>query len=46
VGDIIIIASYGVFDEEELKDLKPVLVYVDEHNRIIEVRREMLEEFV
>ncbi len=46
VGDIIIIASYGLFDEEELKDFKPVLVYVDEHNRIIEVRREMLEEFV
>jgi aspartate 1-decarboxylase len=46
VGDIIIIASYGLFDEEELKDFKPVLVYVDEHNRIREVRREMMEEFV
>ncbi|MFZ8860916.1 MAG: aspartate 1-decarboxylase [Thermocrinis sp.] len=46
VGDIIIIASYGLFDEEELKDFKPVLVYVDEHNQIKEVRREMMEEFV
>jgi aspartate 1-decarboxylase len=46
VGDIIIIASYGLFDEEELKDFKPFLVYVDEHNRIREVRREMMEEFV
>lgn len=46
VGDIIIIASYGLFDEEELKDFKPVLVYVDEHNRIREVRREIVEEFV
>jgi aspartate 1-decarboxylase len=46
VGDIIIIASYGLFDEEELKDFKPVLVYVDEHNRIREVKREMMEEFV
>jgi aspartate 1-decarboxylase len=46
VGDIIIIASYGLFDEEELKNFKPVLVYVDEHNRIREVRREMMEEFV
>lgn len=46
VGDIIIIASYGLFDEGELKDFKPVLVYVDEHNRIREVRREMMEEFV
>jgi aspartate 1-decarboxylase len=46
VGDIIIIASYGLFDEEELKGFKPVLVYVDEHNRIREVKREMMEEFV
>jgi len=46
VGDIIIIASYGLFDEKELKDFKPVLVYVDEHNRIREVRREIVEEFV
>jgi aspartate 1-decarboxylase len=46
MGDIIIIASYGLFDEEELKDFKPVLVYVDEHNRIREVRSEMMEEFV
>jgi aspartate 1-decarboxylase len=46
VGDIIIIASYSLFDEEELKDFKPVLVYVDEHNRIREARREMMEEFV
>ena len=26
VGDIIIIASYGVFEEEELKDYRPFLV--------------------
>ncbi len=46
VGDIIIIASYSLFDEEELKDFKPVLVYVDEQNRVREVRREVMEELV
>ncbi len=46
VGDTIIIASYGLFDEEELKDFKPVLVYVDEQNRVREVRREVTEELV
>lgn len=36
-GDIVIIASYGVFGEDELKDHKPRLVYVDEGNRIVKV---------
>lgn len=31
--DIVIIISYGYFDREELKNLKPVTVYVDEKNR-------------
>jgi aspartate 1-decarboxylase len=39
IGDIIIIASYALYDEEELKNFKPFLVYVDEHNRILEVKR-------
>jgi aspartate 1-decarboxylase len=39
IGDIIIIASYALYDEEELKNFKPSLVYVDEHNRILEVKR-------
>ncbi|MGK0689448.1 MAG: aspartate 1-decarboxylase [Aquificaceae bacterium] len=46
VGDIIIIASYGVFEEEELKDYRPFLVYVDEDNQIREVKREMVIEGV
>jgi len=46
VGDIIIIASYGLFDQEELSSFKPTLVYVDELNRIKEVKREILEELV
>ena len=38
-GDLVIIASYGVFDEEEARNLKPTVVLVDERNRILEVRK-------
>ncbi|SNZ16052.1 aspartate 1-decarboxylase [Hydrogenobacter hydrogenophilus] len=41
VGDIIIIASYALFDEKELVNFKPLLVYVNEENRILEVKRGM-----
>ncbi|SHK53887.1 L-aspartate 1-decarboxylase [Thermocrinis minervae] len=44
VGDIIIIASYGLFEEKELENFKPYLVYVDENNRIMKVKRQMEEE--
>ncbi|WP_448587847.1 aspartate 1-decarboxylase [Thermocrinis sp.] len=43
VGDIVIIASYGVFDQEELTGFKPTLVYVDEFNRIKEVLFEVAD---
>lgn len=33
--DLLIIASYGLFDEEEYTHHHPKLVYVDEANRII-----------
>ncbi len=46
VGDIVIIASYGLFDKEELEGFRPYLVYVDENNHIREVRREMVVEGV
>ncbi len=46
VGDIVIIASYGLFDKEELEGFRPYLVYVDENNQIREVRREMVIEGV
>jgi len=36
-GDIVIIASYGLLDEEELKDHHPKLVYVDEDNSIVKI---------
>jgi aspartate 1-decarboxylase len=37
-GDIIIIASYAMYNEIELQKFHPQLVYVDEHNRIIAQR--------
>jgi aspartate 1-decarboxylase len=40
-GDIIIIASYADIQEEELSYFKPYLVYVDNKNNIIQVKREM-----
>lgn len=33
-GDLLIIASYAVYNEIELQNYKPVLVYVDAKNRI------------
>ncbi len=38
VGDILIIAAFSVYSELELQKYHPTLVYVDEHNRIIEKR--------
>jgi aspartate 1-decarboxylase len=40
-GDIVIIASYAVYNEIELQKFHPQLVYVDEGNRIVETRREI-----
>jgi aspartate 1-decarboxylase len=37
-GDIIIIAAYALYNELELLKYAPQLVYVDEHNRIIDRR--------
>jgi len=35
VGDTIIIFSYGYYREEEIKDFSPVIVRLDEKNRMI-----------
>ena len=35
VGDLLIIASYAVFDEAELATFVPSLVYVDSANRVV-----------
>jgi len=37
-GDIIIVCAYASVDENELASFRPRLVYVDEHNRIGQVR--------
>jgi aspartate 1-decarboxylase len=38
-GDIVIIISYGLFTDEEAKEVKPIAVLVDEKNKISEIRR-------
>ncbi len=40
-GDLVIIASYGEYSEEELESYKPILVYVDENNEVKAVHRDM-----
>lgn len=37
-GDILIIATYAIYNELELQKYHPDLVYVDEHNRITDRR--------
>lgn len=37
-GDIIIIAAYAMYSETELQTYHPLLVYVDEQNRVREKR--------
>ena len=40
-GDIVIIASYAVYNELELQKFHPQLVYVDAQNRIVNMRQEI-----
>lgn len=40
-GDIVIIATYAMYNELELQKFQPDLVYVDEHNRIVDRRRQI-----
>ena len=42
-GDCLIIANFSTYNEEECKNHKPRLIYVDESNRIISVKPEGLE---
>lgn len=41
-GDLVIILSMGLFDEEELAKLKPRVVFVDGDNRIVRVEEHNL----
>lgn len=36
-GDLVIILSLGLFNEEEIEDLKPRVVFVDKQNKIIKI---------
>ncbi|AQL56257.1 aspartate 1-decarboxylase [Abyssicoccus albus] len=38
-GDIIIIISYAMIDSNELSEHAPMIAFMDEENRIIEVKR-------
>ena len=40
-GDIVIIATYAMYNELELQKFEPELVYVDAHNRIVNRRQQI-----
>ncbi len=46
VGDIVIIMSYALFTEEEIRSLKPRIVLVNEQNQITELREVPLIELL
>ena len=45
-GDIVIIISYGQYDEQEIRSLEPHIVFVDEQNHITETKRVPLIEML
>jgi aspartate 1-decarboxylase len=45
-GDIVIIISYGQYDEQEIRALEPRLVFVDADNHITETKRVPLIEML
>ena len=42
-GDLVIIISYGMFDDAEAKALKPRVVHVDEANRVVSLGNDPAE---
>ncbi len=42
-GDLVIIISYGMFDDAEAKALKPSIVHVDENNRVVKLGNDASE---
>lgn len=40
-GDLLIVANYAAYDEKELVNFRPTLVYVDGMNRITSVKRKV-----
>ncbi len=45
-GDLVIIMSYGIFDEQEIRALEPHIVFVDTDNRIVETKHVPLIEML
>jgi len=45
-GDIVIIISYGQYDEREIRALEPHVVFVDADNRITEIKHVPLSEML
>ena len=43
-GDLVIIAAFSAYDEKELENFQPSLVYVDRKNRITDVKRKIASE--
>ncbi|MDP4182958.1 MAG: aspartate 1-decarboxylase [Bacillota bacterium] len=39
-GDVIIIITYGLFDRKEAAEFAPKIIFVDENNKIIEIKDE------
>jgi len=42
-GDMVIIMSYALMDEAEARPLTPLVVHVDEHNRVVKVGNDAAE---
>ena len=40
-GNLLIVANYAAYDEKELANFRPTLVYVDGQNRITSVKRKV-----
>ncbi len=45
-GDIVIVISYGNYDEQEIRSLEPHVVFVDAENHLTEVKRVPLSEML
>ena len=45
-GDLVIIMSYGQFEEREIRELTPHIVFVDADNRLVEAKQVPLVEML
>jgi aspartate 1-decarboxylase len=45
-GDLVIIMSYGQFEEQEIRQLTPHIVFVDSENRLVEAKKVPLAEML